>query len=128
MVHLPALKPPQFDVVKLRLPCQPKPVPPIYQPETAAEAILWAIERSPRDLYVGFSCLTAVTANKVAPGLVDRHLARTGLEAQQTPEPVQRRRLHNLWAPVPGDHGARGRFDDRSPQPKPALVDPHPPA
>jgi short-subunit dehydrogenase len=114
MVHLPALNTPQFDVVKSRLPRQPKPVPPIYQPEIAAEAVLWAIERSPRDLYVGFSCLTAVTANKVAPGLVDRHLARTGLEAQQTPEPVQRRRPHNLWAPVPGDHGARGRFDDEA--------------
>jgi short-subunit dehydrogenase len=110
MVHLPALNTPQFEVVKSRLPRQPKPVPPIYQPETAAEAIMWAIQRAPRDLYLGFSCLTAVTANKVAPGLVDRHLARTGLESQQTPETVDRRRPHNLWAPVPGDHGARGRF------------------
>jgi short-subunit dehydrogenase len=114
MVHLPALNTPQFEVVKSRLPRRPKPVPPIYQPEVAAEAILWAIQRAPRDLYVGFSCLTAVTANKLAPGLVDRHLARTGLEAQQSPDPADRGRPHNLWTPVSGDHGARGRFDDEA--------------
>jgi hypothetical protein len=111
MVHLPALNTPQFDVVKTRLPRSPKPVPPIYEPEVAAEAIVWAIERTPRDLYVGFSSVGAVTANKVAPGLVDRYLARTRYDAQQTTTLVDLTRPDNLWAPVPGDQGAHGRFD-----------------
>jgi NADP-dependent 3-hydroxy acid dehydrogenase YdfG len=110
MVHLPALNTPQFELVKSRLPRSPKPVPPIYQPEVAAEAIVWAVERTPRDLYVGFSSVAAVTANKVAPGLVDRYLARNGIEAQQTGEPADPDRPNNLWAPVDGDHGAHGRF------------------
>ena len=114
MVHLPALNTPQFEVVKTRLPRHPKPVPPIYQPEVAAEAIVFAAEQAPRDLYVGFSSVTAVTANKVAPGLVDWYLARTGFEAQQGSEPVDPVRPHNLWDPVGGDHGAHGRFDDQA--------------
>jgi short-subunit dehydrogenase len=114
MVHLPALNTPQFEVVKTRLPRHPKPVPPIYQPEVAAEAIVFAAEQAPRDLYVGFSSVTAVTANKVAPGLVDRYLARTGFDAQQGSEPVDPTRPHNLWDPVGGDQGAHGRFDDEA--------------
>jgi short-subunit dehydrogenase len=111
MVHLPALNTPQFDQVKSRLPRRPRPVAPIYQPEVAAEAILWAAERVPRDLYVGFSSLAAVTANKLAPGLVDRYLARTGYDAQQTAEPEDPARPYNLWEPLAVDLGAHGRFD-----------------
>ena len=114
MVHLPALNTPQFDLVETRLPRSPKPVPPIYQPEVAASAVLWALERTPRDLYVGFSSVAAVTANKLVPGLVDRYLARTGYDAQQTDEPVDPKRPDNLWAPVPGDHGAHGRFGNEA--------------
>jgi NADP-dependent 3-hydroxy acid dehydrogenase YdfG len=111
MVHLPALNTPQFDFVKTRLPQSPRPVSPIYQPELAADAIVWAIRRTPRDLYVGFSSIGAVTATKIAPGLVDRYLARTGFDAQQTAEPVDPNRSDNLWAPLGGDHGPHGRFD-----------------
>lgn len=114
MVHLPALNTPQFELVKTRLPGSPQPVPPIYQPEVAAEAILWAADRAPRDLYVGFSTLTAVNANKLGPGLVDRYLARTGYDAQQTAEPVDPDRPSNLWEPAEGDHGAHGRFDEEA--------------
>jgi NAD(P)-dependent dehydrogenase (short-subunit alcohol dehydrogenase family) len=112
MVHLPALNTPQFELVKSRLPRRPKPVPPIYQPEVAAKAILWAVDRTPRDLYVGFPTVAAVTANKLAPGLVDRYLARNGFDAQQAAEPADLERPNNLWSPVDGDHGAHGRFDD----------------
>jgi short-subunit dehydrogenase len=114
MVHLPALNTPQFDWVKTRLPRSPQPVPPIFQPEVAAEAIVWAADRTPRDLYVGFSTVTAVSANKVAPALVDRYLARTGYDAQQTGDPVAEGRPDNLWSPVDGHAGARGRFDRES--------------
>jgi NAD(P)-dependent dehydrogenase (short-subunit alcohol dehydrogenase family) len=114
MVHLPALNTPQFELVKSRLPRNPRPVPPIYQPEVAAEAIVWAVERTPRDLYVGLSTVAAVTANKLTPGLIDRYLAWNGFEAQQTREPSDRDRSNNLWEAVAGDHGAHGRFGDEA--------------
>ena len=110
MVHLPALNTPQFELVRTRLPRSPRPVAPIYEPEVAADAIVWAAAHTPRDLFVGHSTSVAVNANKFGPGLVDRYLARTGFESQQTPQPVEPERPDDLWRPVPGDHGAHGPF------------------
>jgi NAD(P)-dependent dehydrogenase (short-subunit alcohol dehydrogenase family) len=113
MVHLPALNTPQFDWVKSRLPRRAKPVPPIFQPEVAADAILWAAEHPRREYFVGLPTVEAIVGDRVAPGLADRYLARHGYDAQQTSEPEDPQRLHNLWSPVDDsrDFGAHGRFD-----------------
>jgi short-subunit dehydrogenase len=113
-VDLPALNTPQFDLVRSRLPNRPQPVPPIYDPEVAARAIVWAAEHAPRNVPVGWSTSLAIASSKVAPGIGDRYLARTGFDSQQTDEPAPSDRRDNLWEPVPGDHGAHGRFDDRA--------------
>ncbi|MCO6430488.1 MAG: SDR family NAD(P)-dependent oxidoreductase, partial [Deltaproteobacteria bacterium] len=114
MVQLPALNTPQFDWAKSRMPHKAQPVPPIYQPEVAARAIVWAAHNKRRELYVGWPTIKAIVGNKIAPGYADRYLARNGYEAQQTSEPERAQREHNLWRPLAGDHGAHGRFDDRS--------------
>jgi NAD(P)-dependent dehydrogenase (short-subunit alcohol dehydrogenase family) len=111
MVQLPAVNTPQFDWVKSRLPRRAQPVPPIFQPEVAAGAILKAAIDGPREVYVGWPTAKAILGDKVAPGLLDHYLARTGVDSQQTDEPEPSDRAHNLWAPLPGDHGAHGRFD-----------------
>jgi NAD(P)-dependent dehydrogenase (short-subunit alcohol dehydrogenase family) len=116
MVQLPALNTPQFDVVRTRLPRHTKPVPPIFQPEVAARAIVWASEHPRRELWVGGSTARAVLGNRVAPGLLDRYLARNGYDAQQTDEPLEPSRPDNLDRPLPGDRGARGGFDADSRQ------------
>jgi NAD(P)-dependent dehydrogenase (short-subunit alcohol dehydrogenase family) len=113
-VHLPALNTPQFDWVLSRLPNRPQPVPPIYQPEVAARAIVWASEHPRRELWVGATTSMTIRADKVAPGLMDRYLGRTGVDSQQTDERADPDRPANLWRPVPGDHGAHGRFGDRA--------------
>lgn len=114
MVQLPALNTPQFEWVRSRLPGHPQPVPPIYQPEVAARAVVWAAEHAPRELSVGRSTVLALLANRIAPGLLDRYLARTGYDSQQLAEPLGSGRTDNLFEPRPGDHGAHGRFDARS--------------
>jgi NAD(P)-dependent dehydrogenase (short-subunit alcohol dehydrogenase family) len=114
MIQMPALNTPQFSWVKSRMPRKPQPVPPIFQPEVAAEAIFWAAHDDRREVYVGWSAVRAIVGNKLAPGLADRYLARYGYEAQQTDEPAQTDRRHNLWEPVAGDHGAHGTFNARS--------------
>jgi NAD(P)-dependent dehydrogenase (short-subunit alcohol dehydrogenase family) len=114
MVQLPALNTPQFDWVRSRLPREPQPVPPIYAPEIAADAIVWAAAHRRRELSVGAPTTAAIWSNKVASGLLDRYLARTGYDSQQTDQPADPDRPDNLWAPVPGDHGAHGRFGARS--------------
>ena len=112
MVQMPALNTPQFDWCRTRMPREPRPVPPVFQPEVAARAIVWAAHHAPRELLVGAPTVAAVWLNKFFPGLVDRYLARTGYAAQQTATPVARERCDNLFTPVPGDPGAHGRFDD----------------
>ncbi len=114
MVQMPAVNTPQFDWVKTRLPGAPQPVPPIFQPEVAAEAILWAADHDRPEVYVGGSTVVAIVGNKIAPRIGDLYLARTGYASQQTDEPVSPDRPDNLWKPVSGDHGAHGRFDGRA--------------
>jgi NADP-dependent 3-hydroxy acid dehydrogenase YdfG len=113
-VALPALNTPQFGWVRTRLPGHPQPVPPIYQPEVAADAIVWAAEHAPKEISVGASTALTLLAQRVAPSLLDRYLGRTGFSSQQMDEPVQPGRPDNLWHPVAGDHGAHGRFDARA--------------
>jgi short-subunit dehydrogenase len=114
MLQMPALNTPQFGWVKSRLPRKAQPVPPIFQPEVAAEAIYFAAHHPRREFYVGLPSLKAIVANRIAPGLLDRILARTGYESQQYDGPEDPNRPNNLWEPVPGDHGAHGDFDARA--------------
>ena len=114
MVQLPALNTPQFSWVKSRLPRKPQPVPPIFRPEVAAEAIYWAAHHDRPEVIVGWPAAKAIAGNKIAPRLADWYLARNGYHAQQTDEADMPGRADNLWEPLPGDHGARGDFSDRA--------------
>lgn len=114
MVQMPALNTPQFGWVKSRLKHKAQPVPPIFQPEVGARAVYWAAHHNRRELYVGMPTVEAIGANKIAPGLLDRYLGRTGYDSQQTSQPEDPNRANNLWEPVPGDHGAHGTFDERA--------------
>ncbi len=121
MVNLPAVNTPQFGWNKSRLPNHPQPVPPIYQPEVAAEAIYYAAHQRRREMSVGMPTVVAIYGNKLAPGLGDYYLGWQGYESQQTDEPIDPNRPNNLWEPVPGDHGAHGIFDERASSFSPQL-------
>jgi hypothetical protein len=121
MAQMPALNTPQFDWVKSRLPHKAQPVPPIFQSEVAAEAIVWAAHHERRELNVGRPTVKALLVNRIAPGFADWYLARTGYDSQQTDEPRTPNSPYNLWEPVPGDHGAHGRFDHRAEASSPQL-------
>ena len=89
-------------------------MPPIFQPEVAAEAIYFAAHNPRREFYVGMPSVKAIVADKIAPGLLDHFLARTGYESQQYDGKEDPNRPDNLWRPVRGDHGAHGAFDARA--------------
>jgi NAD(P)-dependent dehydrogenase (short-subunit alcohol dehydrogenase family) len=114
MVHLPAVNTPQFERCATRMPNEPQPVPPIYEPEIAARAIAWAAAHPRREYWIGASTVGTILANRLVPGLLDRYLARTNYDAQQTDTRIQGGRRGNLWMPVPGDPGAHGEFGARS--------------
>jgi NAD(P)-dependent dehydrogenase (short-subunit alcohol dehydrogenase family) len=123
MIQMPALNTPQFSWVKSRLPRKAQPVPPIYEPEIAARAILFASHRPRREIYVGMPTVEAIVGNKIAPSLLDHYLAHTCFDAQQTNEPEDPNRPDNLWEAVDAekDHGAHGRFDARASRRSPQL-------
>jgi len=119
MVQMPAVNTPQFDWVLSRLPKPAQPVPPIYQPEVAARGVLYAADHPRRrEYWVGGSTVGTLIANAVAPGLLDRYLARTGFSSQQHDRPTPADRRANLWKPADGprghDYTAHGSFDQRS--------------
>jgi NAD(P)-dependent dehydrogenase (short-subunit alcohol dehydrogenase family) len=119
VAQMPAVNTPQFSWVRSRLPRHPQPVPPIYQPEVAARGVLFAADHPRRRQYwVGASTAATIFANKFVPALLDRYLARTGYDSQQTGEKVDDGRPDNLYEAVDGqggrDHGAHGAFDSRS--------------
>jgi NAD(P)-dependent dehydrogenase (short-subunit alcohol dehydrogenase family) len=116
MIQMPALNTTQFGWVKSRLPRKAQPVPPIFQPEVAARAIVYASHHPRREIYVGLPTVEAIVGNKIAPAVLDHYLAHNCYDAQQTNEPENPNRPDNLWEPVDAikDCGAHGPFGDRS--------------
>jgi NAD(P)-dependent dehydrogenase (short-subunit alcohol dehydrogenase family) len=126
MVQMPAVNTPQFGWVLSRLPRKAQPVAPIYQPELAAKAVVYASEHPKRrEYWVGGSTAGTLLANAVAPGILDRYLARTGFKSQQTDEQRPADAPVNLWEPADGrnepDAGAHGDFDDQAKSRSPQL-------
>lgn len=116
MAQLPALNTPQFTWMKNYLLHKPQPVPPIFQPEIAADAIVWAAAKHPREVNAAAITSMSIWGDKLIPGLLDRYLTRTAFSGQQTPEPADEEQLINLWQPVDDleEFGAHAAFDDRS--------------
>jgi NAD(P)-dependent dehydrogenase (short-subunit alcohol dehydrogenase family) len=126
MVQMPAVNTPQFSWVLSRLPRHAQPVPPIYQPELAARAVLYAADHPQRrEYWVGTSTVATLVANAVAPGVLDRYLGKTGFSSQQTSEGRSPGAPVNLWDPADGgdgrDYGAHGAFDGKSHQDDPQV-------
>jgi len=114
MVHLSAFNTPQFDWGRTCFPDQPKPLGKIFQPEVAARGIYWAALHRRRELWVGWPAVEAILGTRVIPGFLDRMLAFSAYEGQEGKKPVSPMRRDNLYEPVPGDHGAHGRFDKQA--------------
>jgi NAD(P)-dependent dehydrogenase (short-subunit alcohol dehydrogenase family) len=113
-IQLPAVNTPQFSWTRAKLPNQPQPVPPIFQPELIADAIVFAAEHRRREIWLTWSAAKAILSDKVAPRVGDVVLAHTGYRSQQTSEPVSPSRPDDLYDPVPADYGAHGIFDARA--------------
>lgn len=114
MVHLPAVNTPQFVWSRNKMGKKPQPVPPIFQPEMCADAIVWAADNYRRELFVGGPTVKAVWGDRLAPGVADYYLAKKGVSSQLTDEDESELKADNLYAPVPGRFAAHGPFDDRA--------------
>ncbi len=113
-VHMPAMNTPQFRLGLSRMPQEAQPVPPIYQPEIGARAVVWASDHRRREIWVGAPTVATILGRRLVNGLLDHYLGRTGYDSQQTPERRDPEAPNYLFAPVPGDHGTHGPFDRRA--------------
>jgi short-subunit dehydrogenase len=111
MVDLPAVNTPQFDWALNKMGKRAQPVPPIYQPEIPARAIYFAAFHPRRQTWIGFPTVKAILANRIAPGLLDRYLAKSGYSGQLTDQSTPVDAPNNLFHPIPGSYGSHGRFD-----------------
>ena len=116
MVQMPAMNTTQFGWVRNKMEHKSQPVPPIFEPEVGARAVYWAAHHNRREVYVGASSVGAIVGNKIAPGLLDKYLGKSGYKSQQTGQREDPTRPDNLFRPVDEaeDRGAHGHFDDRS--------------
>jgi NAD(P)-dependent dehydrogenase (short-subunit alcohol dehydrogenase family) len=114
MVQLPAVNTPQFDWARTHLPREPRPVPPVVQPEAIARDIFTAAHRGGREYWLGFSTVKVIFGSMLAPGFLDRYLARNAFGAQETSRPVKPGRKDNLAKPVHALHRTRGSFGDEA--------------
>lgn len=121
MVHLPAVNTPQFSWVRSRLPRAMQPLPPVYQPEVAARAIVWAAEHERRELSVGWPTIAALLGQRIAPGLMDRYLADRAWTGQMSDDPARPGSPDNLDTSVAARVGAHGAFDDMASDSSPLL-------
>jgi NADP-dependent 3-hydroxy acid dehydrogenase YdfG len=123
MVEMPALNTPQFEWVRNRLPDYPQPVPPIYQPEVGADAIVWTAKHDRDELWVGVPTVKAILGNRIIPRQLDNVLARSAWGSQMTDDDADPDRPDNLFHPVDDetDFGAHGRFDDKAREWSPQL-------
>ncbi|HLH14480.1 MAG TPA: SDR family oxidoreductase [Solirubrobacteraceae bacterium] len=114
MVQLPGLNTPQFDHCRSKMDRKPMPVPPIYQPEVAADAVHFAAHHRRRQLWVGIPTFYTILGERLAPALGDWYMGKTGVSSQLTEEPVDPPREGNLFAPVQESRGAHGDFDAKA--------------
>jgi NAD(P)-dependent dehydrogenase (short-subunit alcohol dehydrogenase family) len=114
MIQLPGLNTTQFTWGRTKLPKQTMPVPPIYQPEIAADAIHHAAHHKRRQIYVGIPTVMNILGERFAPWLLDRYLAKTGFDSQMTEHPLNPDGHDNLFDPVDEDRGAHGPFDEKA--------------
>jgi NAD(P)-dependent dehydrogenase (short-subunit alcohol dehydrogenase family) len=114
IVELPAVNTPQFDWARTHMPHQPRPVPPVVQPEVIADAIFRTALNPRREVWIGMTTLKAILGNMVLPEFLDRYLARNTYEAQERVAYVSSERRDNLMAPVGDLHRTRGSFDNEA--------------
>jgi NADP-dependent 3-hydroxy acid dehydrogenase YdfG len=124
VVELPAVNTPQFDWARTHMARQPRPVPPVVEPEVIAEVVFHTAQRPRREVWIGWSTIQVILGNLLFPAFLDRYMARHAFESQETADAVRPERQDNLFEPVHGLHRTRGRFGREARRGAPAVAGP----
>jgi short-subunit dehydrogenase len=105
-----AIDTPYKDHAKNYLAVEPQNPPPVYAPETVAEAILYSAEHPERDVFVGAGGKALSIGGKYAPRLTDKVMEAALFDIQQTDEPSPAGRRDGLYDSTE-DLRERGGYD-----------------
>ena len=101
---------PLFDKARTKLGVKPMPPPPLYQPNTVADLILYAAEHPRREYIAGGGGQAMLLTQRLSPRLMDALTTRFGFQLQRTDEPKLEDAPHNLFAPIQGYDRVEGDF------------------
>jgi hypothetical protein len=102
---------PFFDKGRTKLGVKPVGIPPIYEPETVANVILYAAENPARDLVSGGAAQALILNQRLSPRMLDAILTtRAGFSPQKTDESRSENDPDNLYAPIRGHDTAKNGF------------------
>lgn len=110
LVKPSSINTPLFNKAKTQIGVQPQPIPPIYDPQLAADALLRAAEGNERDIYVGGAGKLLATMERLSPKLLDVQQRISGVESQKSSWPKPQDAPNNLYEPMDHDGGIRGDF------------------
>ena len=100
-----------FDKGRSKLGVKPVGIPPIYEPGTVADTILYAAENPARDLVCGGAAQALILNQRLSPRMLDAILTtRAGFAPQKTEEPRSEDDPDNLYAPIRGHDTAKNGF------------------
>ena len=105
---------PLFNKARTKLGVKPMPAPPIYQPNTVADLILYAAEHPTRDLIAGGAGRAFLWNQRLSPRLMDAIVLRIGFRSQKTDEPKSADAPTNLFAPIQGYDRVEGDFSNQA--------------
>lgn len=116
VAQMPALNTPQFAWGRNHLDAHPQPVPPMFEPEVAAQAVHHLATHSRREIWVGASTVATILGDRTSDDLMDNYLARNGIDAQKAPGTTRPERRDNLFEPMDEDtdFGTHGPFDQQA--------------
>lgn len=104
---------PLFNNSRTKIGVKPQGIPPFYEPESVAEAILYAAEHPRRDIIVGGAGQGMALLQKLSPALMDALLTQIGFRLQQTKELKSQAEPDNLFDPIADDR-VKGDFTDQA--------------
>ena len=105
---------PLFTHARAKIDAQPKPVPPIWDAEVAADAILFAAEHPRREISVGGQAAMTGLLQRISPKLLDWYMVQNGrlFKQQMADRPADTR--DNLFEPMQGTGRITGEYSDQT--------------
>lgn len=113
-IDMPALDTPFYSWAKSLMPWRARPVPIVFEPETAARVVMTVVRHPRRRTWVGEPTLAAIIGNRLSGRTLDRLAATFGYRAQKASGDREPMLPPNLQRPVTADVAARGAFGDKA--------------